>query len=186
MREINRSGIRGSVYAALMTALIIVGAYVAVPVPGSPVPIVLQNLFVILAGLLLGWKWGLVSVGLYLVLGTLGLPVFSAARGGLAHLIGPTGGYLIGFLPAVMVSGAISETGRSFPILILGGVLGAASVYLLGLPWLMASASLSLHAALAAGFFPFVIADLVKVVVAASVVRAVDATEILLPREDVA
>lgn len=186
MREISSNDIRGSVYAALMTALIIVGAYISVPVPGSPVPIVLQNLFVILAGLLLGWKWGLASVGLYLFLGALGLPVFSAARGGLAHILGPTGGYLIGFLPAVMISGAISERRRSFLVLLLGGVLGAASVYVLGVPWLMASTSLSLPAALAAGLIPFVVADLVKTVVAAGVVRAVDATEILLPREDAA
>ena len=186
MREITTGGIRNTVFAALMTALIIVGAYIAVPVPGSPVPVVLQNLFVILAGLLLGWKWGFVSVFLYLLLGAVGLPVFSAARGGIAHLLGPTGGYLIGFLPAVMISGAISEQRQSVGVLLLAAACGTVAVYLLGIPWLMASASLSLPAALGAGLLPFLAADVAKVIVATAVARAVDATELLLPREDAA
>jgi biotin transport system substrate-specific component len=90
------------------------GAYIAVPLPVSPVPVVLQNLFVLLAGLLLPLRWAVASVALYLALGAIGLPVFSAARGGLAHFVGPTGGYLVGFLPAAAVCALLGGgSGRS-------------------------------------------------------------------------
>ena len=94
-------------YAALLAALTAVGAYIAIPI--GPVPIVLQNLFVYLMGLLLGLRWGLAGIGVYLLAGAVGLPVFSGGRGGLGHLIGPTGGYLVGFVPAVAVVGFITE-----------------------------------------------------------------------------
>jgi len=94
-------------YTSLMAALIAVGAYIAIPIPIVPVPIVLQNLFVLLAGLLLGSRWGLASMGLYLLAGSIGLPVFSGGRGGLAHFLGPTGGYLIGFAVEAWLVGFI-------------------------------------------------------------------------------
>jgi biotin transport system substrate-specific component len=186
MDQITPSAVRNAVFASLMTALIVVGAYIAVPVPASPVPVVLQNLFVLLAGLLLGWKWGLISVALYLVMGAVGLPVFSAARGGMAHLLGPTGGYLIGFIPGVMIVGAIAETRRHIAVFAAAGLLGTATIYAFGVPWLMASGNLRINAALGVGVVPFIVPDLIKVAVAAAVARAVDATEIPLPREDTA
>ena len=97
--------LRMSVFSALFSALIIVGAYLKIPV--GPVPIVLANFFVLLAGVLLGPKWGAASVGLYLLLGVVGLPVF-AGGGGIAYLTGPTGGFLIGYLPAAFLAGVIS------------------------------------------------------------------------------
>src|SRR6056297_2752500 len=80
---------------ALLVALISAGAFISVPIPGSPVPIVLQNMFVILAGLVLPAGWAALTVGVYLLLGAVGLPVFAGATGGLAHLAGPTGGFLM-------------------------------------------------------------------------------------------
>lgn len=76
-----------TVYSSLMAALIAVGSFIAVPI--GPVPIVLQNLFVMLAGLLLGSRWGLASVGLYLLAGVCGLPVFSGGGTGIGHFFGP-------------------------------------------------------------------------------------------------
>jgi biotin transport system substrate-specific component len=98
------------VYAALMAALTAAGAYIAIPV--GPVPIVLQNLFVMLAGLLLGGRWGLISVGVYLLAGAMGLPVFAGGTGGAGKFVGPTGGYLLGFAAAAYLVGVISERGR--------------------------------------------------------------------------
>ena len=99
--------LRMTVYASLLAALTAAGAYLAIPI--GPVPIVLQNLFVFLSGLLLGPRWGVASVGVYLLAGVLGLPVFAGGVGGIGRFAGPTGGYLLGFLPAVYVIGLISK-----------------------------------------------------------------------------
>jgi biotin transport system substrate-specific component len=93
------TSLRMTVYASLMAALIAAGAYMALPI--GPVPIVLQNLFVFLSGLLLGPRWGVASIGVYLMAGALGLPVFAGGVGGIGRFAGPTGGYLLGYLPAV-------------------------------------------------------------------------------------
>lgn len=97
---------------ALMVALISAGAFISVPIPGSPVPIVLQNMFVVLTGVLLPAGWAALSVGVYLILGAVGLPVFAGATGGLAHLAGPTGGFLIGFPIAAAVVAVILRDRR--------------------------------------------------------------------------
>lgn len=159
--------IHNLVLAALFTALITVGAYISFPLPFSPVPIVLQNLFVIAAGLVLGWRWAAAAVLLYLILGAVGLPVFSAARGGIAHFIGPTGGYLVGFLPAAMIAGAIAHA-RSprVPTDILAVVAGTVVIYLLGVPWLKVQAEMGWTAALAAGLTPFLVGDAIKAALA--------------------
>ena len=114
-----------TIYAALMAALMAVGAFLAVPI--GPVPIVLQNLFVFLAGLLLGPKWGTAGVAIYLFAGTLGLPVFAGGTGGIARFAGHTGGYLLGFLPAVLAIGLISKKGKEtivFDVLAMVAQLG--------------------------------------------------------------
>lgn len=100
--------IRKLILAALFAALTVVGAYISFPLPFSPVPIVLQNLFVLLAGLMLGPRWSSISIGLYLVLGIVGLPVYAEGTGGIEHLIGPSGGFLFGFLAAAALTGYIS------------------------------------------------------------------------------
>jgi len=102
--------LRMTVYASLMAALTAAGAYLAIPI--GPVPIILQNLFVFLSGLLLGPRWGAASIGVYLLAGALGLPVFAGGVGGIGRFAGPTGGYLLGFLPAVYVIGWISGTSQ--------------------------------------------------------------------------
>lgn len=88
------------IFVPLFAALIAVSGFIAFPLPGTPVPIVLQNMMPILASGLLGGLYGTASTVLFLIAGLLGLPVFSGSRGGLAHLLGPTGGFLIGYLAA--------------------------------------------------------------------------------------
>lgn len=168
-----------SIHAAVFTALIIIGTFIRIPF--APVPIVLANFFAILSGLLLGPLWGGASVGLYLLLGAAGLPVFSAG-GGAALFLGPTGGYLVGYFAAAVVAGLLSSRGKENTAIIAAAATGAACViYLIGVPWLMwrigaASGNpVPLSRALAIGLYPFIPGDILKitalVVVARSIVR---------------
>lgn len=160
-----------SVYASLMAALVAMGAYLMVPI--GPVPVVLQNLFVLLAGLLLGGRWGLASVGIYLLVGAVGLPVFAEGKGGMAHLFGPRGGYLLGFAAAALVTGLVSERGRSrVGVDALAVVLGTLVVYACGVPWLKLQTGMSWHKAWTVGMLPFVVPDAVKAVAAVLLARA--------------
>lgn len=153
-----------TVYSSLMAALIAVGAFIAIPV--GPVPIVLQNMFVMLAGLLLGMRWGLASVGLYLLAGVCGLPVFSGGGAGLAHIFGPTGGYLLGYLPAVLIIGLVSEKAKSMLPKLLALLVGALFVYLFGVTWLKIVTGMSLQKALTVGMLPFLVGDAIKIIAA--------------------
>ena len=151
-------------YASLMAALTAVGAYISIPI--GPVPIVLQNLFVFLTGLLLGRKWGTAAIAAYLLAGICGLPVFAGGKGGIGHVIGPTGGYLIGYLPAVFIIGYLAEKGRGRALFdLLGMLLGTAVIYGLGVPWLKVVTHMSLSKSLALGMAPFILGDALKIAV---------------------
>ena len=161
---------------ALFAALTAAGAFIAVPI--GPVPIVLQNLLALLAGLILGPFMGSAAVGLYLLAGILGLPVFSGGSGGIARFAGPTGGYLIGYLLAAFTAGLIA--GRPYMKtktippwlnfsairLIIAVTAGLLIVYIPGLLWLKISRNLGWTKALLAGFVPFAAGDIFKGVAA--------------------
>lgn len=158
------------VYAALMAALTAVGAYIAIPI--GPVPIVLQNLFVMLAGLLLGGRWAAISIGVYLVAGAAGMPVFAGGTGGVGKFVGPTGGYLLGFLAAAYLIGVISERGRGRVFIdVLAMVAGTAIIYAFGVPWLKVITGMSLSKAAYVGMLPFLIGDVVKIAAAIPIAR---------------
>ena len=162
--------LRMTAYASLTAALIAVGAFLAVPV--GPVPIVLQNLFVFMAGLLLGARWGTAAVAIYLLAGACGLPVFSGGRGGIGHIVGPTGGYLVGFLPAAYLVGVVSSRGRNRVVFdVAGMLLGTAAIYVPGVAWLKLTTGMSLTKALALGMVPFLIGDALKIAVAVPLAR---------------
>jgi biotin transport system substrate-specific component len=162
------------VYASLMAALICVGAYLTVPIPIGPVPLVLQNLFVLLAGLLLGSRWGLTSVGIYLLVGAIGLPVFVGGKGGLAHFLGPTGGYLFGFAAAAFVTGYLAERFRSYALGdIVAVVAGVLMVFLLGVPWLKTVTGMAWEKAFLVGMAPFLPGDVLKATAAVLLARAI-------------
>ncbi|MEE4136639.1 MAG: biotin transporter BioY [Desulforhopalus sp.] len=160
------------VLASLMAALIAVGAYLAIPI--GPVPIVLQNLFVLVAALLLGSRWASAAVAVYLLAGACGLPVFAGGGGGLGHLFGPRGGYLFGFLAAAWLVGKISEISRQQPLAeILAMAIGGLVIYAIGVPWLMTLLGLSPGKALAVGMYPFILGDVVKIAAAYAIVKSV-------------
>jgi biotin transport system substrate-specific component len=163
---------RMSIYSALFASLMAAGAAIAIPI--GPVPIVLQNLFVLLAGLLLGGKWGAASVGIYLLAGALGLPVFSGGTGGIGRFAGPTGGYLIGFLPAVYIVGkTVEKLGTRSMILVLAMIMGTCMIYVPGVIWLKTLTGMSWIKALTVGCIPFLPGDALKIVAAVSIYRVV-------------
>ena len=163
--------LRMTAYAALLAALTAVGAFIAIPI--GPVPIVIQNLFVYLSGLLLGSKWGLSAMAVYLLAGICGLPVFSGGKGGIGHVIGPTGGYLLGFLPAVYIIGWITEKAEKKDLAgIIAMICGTAVIYLLGVAWLKVLTGMTLIKTLVVGMVPFLVGDFIKIVVAAALAKA--------------
>ena len=166
------SQLRMTVYASLMAAMIAVGALVSIPI--GPVPMVLQNMFVFLAGILLGSRWGLASVAVYLLAGVCGLPVFAGGSGGIGRIIGPTGGYLLGYLPVVFVIGVIGEKfGRRTLTDIIAMICGSAILYICGVSWLKALTGMSWLKSLTLGMYPFLLGDALKIVAAAMIVKAV-------------
>ena len=163
--------LRGMVLASLLAALTAVGAYIHIPI--GPVPIVLSTLFAVLSGLLLGSRRGLASMGLYLLVGAIGLPVFAGGKAGLAYFLGPTGGYLFGYLLAAWVAGFISEHSRGVWILeIVAVIAGSIAIYAAGVPWLKMVTRISWSRAWMIGVIPFLIGDAVKAVVILFLVRA--------------
>jgi len=176
-------------FAALIAVLAIPGA---IPVGGFPAPITLQTLGVMLAGSILGWKRGMLAVLLYLGMGLVGLPVFAGGAGGPGAFVGPTAGYLGGFVVGAGLIGWLVE--RRLPAYptwwgalanVVGGILG---VYAVGVPVLSAVSGLAFPTALKLGFLYFVPGDLVKValatVVAAAVHRAVPDVAGVAPARD--
>jgi biotin transport system substrate-specific component len=164
--------LRWTVLASLMAALTAVGAYIHIPI--GPVPIVLSTLFVLLSGLLLGSRWGLASIALYLLVGAIGMPVFAGGKGGFAHFFGPTGGYLLGYALSAWVTGFISERSRGFLVLeILAVLAGSLAIYGLGVLWLKMVTNMSWIKTFMVGMAPFVIGDAVKASAALVLARAV-------------
>jgi biotin transport system substrate-specific component len=150
------------------SALIAIAAQVAIPLPGSPVPLTLQPLAVIFIGVALGSTRGAAAAALYLLEGMSGLPVFAQGHGGPAWLIGPTAGFLYSYPFAAWVAGFVSERGWGSSILraITGMLLALGVIYLGGWSWL--ALLTDPRTAFAAGVAPFVLADIVKVALGAA------------------
>jgi biotin transport system substrate-specific component len=163
---------------AFVTVLTIVAAQVSLPLPFTPVPFTFQPMVVLLGGAALGARLGMSSQLLYLALGVAGLPVFAASPlpQGVARLIGPTGGYLLSYPLAAFVAGALAERGldRRYLTAVLAMAAGLAIVFAGGVAWLalVARPAGGFGAALAAGFYPFVVADVIKLLFAAAVMPA--------------
>jgi biotin transport system substrate-specific component len=160
---------RGMIYASMFGALTAIGALISIPL--QPVPVTLQTLFLYLAGSLLGGSLGALSQVLYVILGVIGLPVFSGGKAGLGVFLGPTGGYLIGFIAGAFVTGKIIEV-RGKPGLVwivLAMLAGTAAVYTLGVLQLVLIGKLSVGKAATVGVLPFLPGDVLKIA-AASVI----------------
>ncbi len=149
---------------ALMAAVMCVLGPLSVPI--GAVPISLTNFVICLTVWLLGPKFGTLSVAIYLALGAVGIPVFSGYGAGLAKLAGPTGGYLIGFLPMALIGGLFIEKSKGNPIVSgLGLVLGIAVSYAFGTAWFVFQMQCELSYAMAVCVYPFIAFDLTKVVI---------------------
>lgn len=167
--------------AGVFAAVLAVSAWVSIPF--HPVPLTLQTLIVLVAGGLLGRIWGPVSVGVYVLVGVAGVPVFSNGGAGVGVLLGPTGGYLVGFIIAAFVVGVAADLarlrrwrGRWLTIALGAGVLTASvAIYAVGVPWLIVVTGMTPVAALSAGMVPFLVGDALKAIAAVMMVRAVGA-----------
>lgn len=176
-----RGRTRDMVTAALVAALLCVSSYLTIPL--QPVPITLQFLLVALAALLLSPMWAAAATATYVVLGAVGLPVFAQGSAGIGVILGPTGGYLIGFVAGAWLGSLVRERvfaarGSSMLADVVGSVTALVLVYGIGAVWLAAVAQMSAGAAFVAGVAPFIAFDAVKGVVAitaaAGIRRATD------------
>jgi len=160
---------RSWVTVAASVALTALAAQVAIPVPGSPVPVTGQTFAVLLTAAALGPARGLAAQALYLVLGAVGLPVFAGAGHGPGVLFGATGGYLVGFLAAAAITGYGARRGadRSPVRTLLLFALASGIIYLIGTTWLCLDTGMSASAGIAAGVTPFLPGDAAKALLAA-------------------
>jgi len=155
---------------SLMTCL---GAFIYIPLPFTPVPLTLQTLFVLLSGAFLGKRGGALSQGFYILMGSIGLPIWAGGGSGLSRLWGPTGGYLLAFPMAAWIVGLILEGedppawGRIWAAMALGSLM----IYGLGLVQLSVWLHCGLKRALVLGVLPFLPGDLVKLAVAGLICR---------------
>ena len=152
---------------ALMAAVICILAPWSFTIPISIVPLTLGSMAVYFAVTVLGMKRGVFSVLLYILIGLVGLPVFSNFTGGAGKLFGPTGGYIIGYIFLALILGYFVDRWNSHPVWnAAGAILGTIVLYLFGTVWLALQMHLTFKAALWAGVIPYIPGDVVKLIIA--------------------
>ncbi len=169
---------------ALFAALAAVGAFIRIPLP--PVPVTLQTLFALVAGLVLPLRLSLGSMLAYLFIGLIGLPIFTTG-GGIAAIAGPTGGYLAGLVAAVIVEAIVLRLvpRKNMATYLLAALLATMAIYIPGLLWLKSSLSLSWSATFISGLVPFILGDVLKLIASAFVAtRVAPRVEMLLATSD--
>jgi biotin transport system substrate-specific component len=168
--------LRTVILIALGTALLTLSAKINLPLPF--VPMTLQTLVVLVIGAAYGWRLGGTTVIVYLAEGAIGLPVFAGPVGGLAPLLGPTAGYLVGFVAAVVVTGWLSERGwdRSVPLLFVAMGAGHIIILAAGFAWLVFGMKLGFEKAWLVGIAPFIAASVIKNALGAALVPAIRRT----------
>lgn len=170
----NKFQLKDLIYISLFAALMAIGAWISVP---GVVPFTLQTFVVFATAGLLGWKRGTIAVLVYILLGAIGIPVFSGFRGGIGALTGATGGYIVGFLISVFVTGLICDKlGHGFIVSFVAMVIGLVLCYAFGTAWFVilytkTKGAMTVAGALSACVVPFIIPDLVKILVATIVVN---------------
>ena len=167
-----RAGRRGTVYSMAMVGVMAAVISVVAPwgIPIEPVPLSLCTFAIYLSVFVLDWRQSATATLVYVLLGSMGVPVFSGFVGGLSKVMGPTGGYIIGYVPMALVAGIIVCRFPKSRIMQLAGlVLGTAVLYALGTAWFCFQAGQSLGAALGLCVIPFIPGDMVKIVVALGV-----------------
>ena len=161
--------------AAVMAALTAAGAFVRFPL--GAMSFTLQDMFTVLAGVLLGWRWGAASQAVYVALGLLGLPIFTMG-GGLGYVLQPSFGFLLGIIPAAAVTGALAGEGGEPRRVIPACVAGLAVMYLIGVPYMGAILNLylgkgmSVWTVVKAGMLIYLPGDALKVAAVAALAPA--------------
>ena len=178
-RVIEKAATRTEVPSWLLNGMLVVGASAlvalaarfSVPLPGTPVPLSLVNFAVILVGLVMGAKRGFAALVLYLVEGAAGLPVFSpTGPGGILQLIGPTGGFLMAYPFVALLAGWAFHAGKKdFKGALIGATAGELLLFALGVNWLLLLFRVPASQAVAWGLYPFLAAEVLKVVAAAGI-----------------
>ncbi|POP31685.1 biotin transporter BioY [Lactonifactor longoviformis] len=168
--KIKSLSVKSLTLIGLMTAVTCILGPLSIPLPFSPVPISFTNLAIYLSVFVLGMKKGTVSYIVYLLLGMVGLPVFSGFTGGLGKLAGPTGGYLTGFIFLAIIAGFCVDKGSGkLAWAVPGMAAGTIVCYLFGTLWLCMQANLTFSAGLAAGVIPYLPGDIAKIILASLV-----------------
>ncbi len=162
---------KGKIYTitscAIVTALMCIFGPMSVPI--GVIPISLTNLVIYFAIYILGWKGSTISYVVYMLLGLVGLPVFSGFQGGPAKLVGPTGGYLLGFIFITIIAGLCFDKTKGkvrIPVTIAGMLVSTAITYFFGTVWFMAQTGNDLATSLGLCVFPFIPFDIAKMVIA--------------------
>lgn len=163
------------VTAALFAALMCICGPLTVPI--GPVPVTLANMVIFFSAVILGAKGSVVSCVVYLLLGLVGLPVFSGFQGGIGKFAGPTGGFLVGYILVALIGGLIMQLSKcNIPLTIVGLILGTAASYTLGTIWFVILMDCEIGYALSVCVFPFIIIDLIKIVIATIVGKQIRKT----------
>lgn len=168
-----RSQCTNVTYPAFFAALTAVMSCISIPMPFSLVPITGQTLAVMLTGSILSVRQAYWSMLAYLLIGAVGVPVFSGFSGGIGVLLGPTGGYLIGYLPGVMLIALLKGQNNNLCSLALANSIGGIGiVYVLGITWLNLVTGIGFQKAIMTGALPFIPGDILKVI-AATIISAI-------------
>ena len=162
---------------ALMAALTCILGPMSITLPFTPVPISFTNLVIYFAVMVIGMKRGTISYLVYLLIGAVGLPVFSGFSGGLAKLAGPTGGYIVGFLLTALIIGLIMKLAKGkseitkIVITVVSMILGDIGCFAIGTVWFMVVMKMNLSASLTLCVVPYIVPDLAKIIVATIIVN---------------
>lgn len=160
--------VRDLSYISLFATLIAVSGYITIPIPFSMVPVTAQTLAVMLAGSLLPVRHAAVSLLVFLMMGAIGLPVFSGGAAGMGIIIGKTGGYLIGFLVGAALISVLKGKKPGFLRLLTANAIGGIIIVnTFGVLWLNYITGIGITKAIAFGALPFIPGDIVKIVIAA-------------------
>lgn len=165
------------VYCGAFVALIAICSWISIPMT---IPFTLQLFAICLATGLLGLKRGTITVVVYILLGLVGVPVFSGFKGGVGALMGPTGGYIIGFIFTALIVGSITaKFGKSIPVLAIAMVIGVLICYVFGTIWFVfvytkTKEAVSIMTALSWCVFPYLIPDAVKIALAVILTKRLD------------
>lgn len=169
---------KAMIFAALFAALTAAVSFFKIPLPFTPVPITLQTLMVLLSGAMLGSSYGALAMIIYLLLGAIGLPVFSGGSSGIGSLLGPTGGFLLSFPVAAFTIGNLAKT-KKLTTLLFAMLVGTLIIYIFGAIQGTLVTHLGLSAIFVGWILPFIIGDAIKLLLAAWIARSVDVNKYL-------